>query len=176
MDATKADKITRAPIPGNSPQISPPRRSDENRRPSNPGLFSPHIQTGGHSNNNRTSFQDALAELSPDEIEDAPSNTDAIRDFDLLLASLDSDDEQEPSNEDEIPKIGEPRAIPSVLLETHPNRGLDDHEVLSRRKRYGWNFMKEDNRSHFRTFLSFFVGPIQCVMIVSRDPILFELV
>lgn len=173
MDATKSDPTSgNSPhnSPHNSPNISPAGPSDENQRPSNPGFFSPAIQTGGHNNNNRTSFQDALAELSPDEIEEVPTNTDAVRDFDLLLASLESDDEEEPSIEDRIQKVGEPRAVPSVLLETPPNRGLDDNEVLSRRKRYGWNYMKEENRSHFRTFLSFFVGPIQCVMLVSRGP------
>ena len=165
MDGTKADTTAAGTTAVNSPTR---QRSDENQRPSNPGLFSPSIQTGGHYHNKKYTLQDALAEISPLELDTVSTNTDAVKDFDALLASLESDDEQDPSIEDEIQKAGEARAIPTALLETSPNRGLDDAEVLSRRKRYGWNMMKEENRSHFRTFLSFFVGPIQCVMLVSQ--------
>ena len=92
-----------------------------------------------------------------------------IKAFDDLLASLESDDEKELGIECQDPALGEPRAIPSVLLETSPNHGLDDAEVLSRRKRYGWNMMKEEHHSHLKTFFMFFVGPIQFVMLVGRN-------
>ena len=150
--------------------LSPPtpqRSSNANRRPSNPGRFSPSIQTSGYYNRENPTLQEALDQLSPSEPEAIP---DPVRDFDALLASLESDDEEELSIEDEIPPVGEARAVPGVLLETPSDQGLTDAEVLSRRKRYGWNMLKEENRSHLKTFLMFFVGPIQCVMLVSRDP------
>lgn len=146
------------------------QRSDQDRRPSVPGRFSPSIQTSGYYNREKVSLKDALAQISPSELDAVPTSTDSVEDFDELLASLESDDEKEVSVEDEIRTVGEARAIPSVLLETSPNHGLDDAEVLSRRKRYGWNMMKEEKRSHLKTFLMFFVGPIQCVMLVSRGP------
>lgn len=149
----------------------PSRRSlDEKQRPRNPGHFSPTLQTNGSRNRENLTPQDALAQLSPSEPDAVPPNTESIEEFNALLASLESDDEKEMTIEDVIPTLGEPRAVPSVLLETSPNRGLDDAEVLSRRKRFGWNMMKEESRSHFRKFLMFFVGPIQCVMIVSWGP------
>lgn len=165
MDGTTAGNTAAGTTAVNSPTR---QRSDENRRPSNPGHFSPSIQTSGYHNHDKPTLQDALAQLSPDELDAVPSNTDAVQDFDALLASLESDDEEELSIEDKIPTVGEARPVPSFLLETSPNRGLDDAELISRRKKYGWNVMKEENRSHIRTFLMFFVGPIQCVMLVSR--------
>ena len=167
MGVTTARKTAVGTTAVNSPTR---QHSDENRRPSNPAHFAPSIQTSGYYNHEKPTLQDALAQLSPNELEAVPTNTDPVADFDALLASLESEDEEGQSIEDEVPTIGEARAVPSVLLETSPNRGLDDVEVLSRRKRYGWNMMKDENRSHLKTFLMFFVGPIQCVMLVSQDP------
>ena len=134
------------------------RRSNETK------IFSPSTQISGHQ---KSTLQEAPAELSPNELDGVPTNTDQVEDFDALLASLESDNEEVLSIKDKIQTFGEARPIPSVLLETSPNRGLDDAEVLSRRKRYGWNMLKEEKRSHLKTFLMFFVGPIQCVMLVS---------
>lgn len=167
MDVTTAGNTAAATTAVNSPTR---QHSDEDRRPNNPGHSSPSIQTSGYYHHEKPTLQDALAQLPPNELDVVPTNTDLVGDFDALLASLESDDEEEMSFEDEVPTIGEAKAVPSVLLETSPNRGLDDAEVLSRRKRYGWNMMKEENRSHLKTFLMFFVGPIQCVMLVRRDP------
>ena len=127
-------------------------------------------QPNGDSNQGKPASPDAPAPIPAIEIHTVPTNTDAYEAFDTLVASLESDDEEETSTEHQSPAVGEPRAVPSVLLETSPNQGLDDAEVLSRRKRYGWNRMKENNRSHLKIFLMFFVGPIQCVMLVSLDP------
>lgn len=165
MDATTAGTTAVGTTAVNSPTR---QHSNENQRPSDPGRFSPGIQTSGYYNHKGPTLQEALAQISPCELDGVPTNTDVVGDFDALLASLESDDEEELSIEHEIPTVGEARAVPSVLLETSPNRGLDDAEVLSRRKRYGWNMMKEENHSHLKTFLMFFVGPIQCVMLVSQ--------
>ena len=146
------------------------RRSDENQRPANTGPVSPSIQpAGGDYDHDKPAGPDAPAQIPAIELETVPTNTDPFEAFDTLLASLESDDEKETSTEHQGPTVGQERPVPSVLLETSPNQGLDDAEVLSRRKRYGWNTMKEDKRSHLKTFLMFFVGPIQCVMLVSQD-------
>lgn len=189
MDATKAGTTA-----GPAHVDSPSRRPDENQRPSNPPFFPPGLEPRAQNNNDEFTFEEILFPSSPsedgavpsspestepeagpsntelNEPEAGPSNTNEINNFEKLLADLESDDEQEPSIEDEIQDVGEARAVPTVLLETPPNRGLDDEEIIQRRRRYGWNYMKEESRSHFKIFLSFFVGPIQCVMLVSQDP------
>lgn len=166
MDGTTEEATTTGTTAVNSPTRP---RSNENQRPRNPGLFSSDIQTNRYYSYRRPTLQDALAQLSPSEHDAVSSNTDSIEAFDELLASLESDDETELSTESQTTALGEARPVPTVLLETPPNRGLDDAEVLSRRKRYGWNVMKKERRSHLKTFLMFFVGPIQFVMLVCRD-------
>ena len=167
MHGTTDDTV----IAGTTAVNSPTRqRSEENQRPRNPGLSSPNIQTRGGHNYRKPTLPEALIQSSSSEHDGISTNIDPVEAFDALLTSLESDDEKELCTEYATPTIGEPRAVPSVLLETSPNQGLDDAEVLSRRKRYGWNAIKEENRSHLKTFLMFFVGPIQCVMLVSRDP------
>ena len=65
-------------------------------------------------------------------------------------------------------RAGEVNPYPPSLLDTNPNEGLDDAEVAARRKKYGWNRMKEQKRNHVIKFLSFFNGPVQWVMEVSK--------
>ena len=144
---------------------------NENQRPRNPGHFSASNQTSSHYDRRVPTLPEALSPLFPSDHDGVSTDTDPgeTKAFDELLASLESDDEKELCTEYQKPAIGEARAIPSVLLETSPNEGLDDAEVLARRKRYGSNMMKEEHRSHLKTFLMFFVGPIQFVMLVSRN-------
>ena len=154
---------------GNSPILSP---SNENQRPRNHGISSATNQSSPHYD--RRKFSTLPDTLSPwffnghDGVS-AENDPVEVKAFDELLASLESDDEKELCIESQSPALGEARAVPSVLLETSPNEGLNNAEVLSRRKRYGWNMMKEEHQSHLKTFLMFFVGPIQFVMIVGRD-------
>ena len=109
--------------------------------------------------------------MLPSDHNGVSADTDPVetKAFDELIDSLESDDEKELCPELQNPALGEARAVPSVLLETSPNLGLDHAEVMERRKRYGFNMMKEEHRSHLKTFLMFFVGPIQFVMLVGRD-------
>ena len=145
--------------------------SNEKERPRSHGLLSPNNQTSPHHNGRKPTLPEALSPMFPSDHDSISGDFDPVetKAFDELLASLESDDEKELCAECQSPAIGEARAIPSVLLETSPNDGLDDAEVLSRRKRYGWNMMKEERRSHLKMFLMFFVGPIQFVMLVGRD-------
>lgn len=173
MDGTTEEATTAGTTAVNSPTTP---RSNENQRPRNPGLFSSDVPSNRYYGNRKPTLQDALSQLSPSEHDTVSTNNDSIEAFDELIASLESDDETELSTEPQTTALGQARAVPSVLLETSPNQGLDDAEVLSRRKRYGWNVMKEECRSHLKTFLMFFVGPIQFVMLVCRDSNLSRLI
>lgn len=172
MDGTTEEGTTTAGTTAVNSPTTP--RSNENQRPRNPGLFSSDIPPTRYYGNRKASLQDALSQRSPSEPEPEADSTNAesIQEFDELIASLESDDESELSPESQTPVLGQARPVPSVLLETPPNRGLDDAEVILRRKRFGWNVMKEERRSHLKTFLMFFVGPIQFVMLVCKDPYL----
>lgn len=144
---------------------------DENQRPRNQEPLSASNQTSPHYDRGKPTIPDALSPMFPSGHDGVSTDDDPvdIKAFDELLSSLESDDEKELCTECQDPALGEARAIPSVLLETSPNQGLDDAEVLARRRRYGWNMMKEEQHSHLKTFLMFFVGPIQFVMLVGRD-------
>ena len=83
--------------------------------------------------------------------------------FDGLLDDLDEDEVTQPVDNEAV-VVGAPRTISEEHLHTDPTIGLTDDEVSIRRKLYGWNQMKEENRSHLKRFASFFVGPIQFVM------------
>lgn len=167
MDGTKDDINPTDPTAINPLTL---HSSNENQRPTSQVHFSTDNQTNPHHSGGKPTLTEALGPNFPSDHDDVSADSDPAETqaFDELLASLESDDEKELCTEDQSPALGEARAIPSVLLETSPNHGLDNAEVLSRRKRYGWNMMKEDRRSHLKTFLMFFVGPIQFVMIVGR--------
>ena len=98
---------------------------------------------------------------------DSTEESAKINSLDGLLAELDAGDEQDPPIEEEITAIGKPQKIPDEYLHTDRAIGLSEREVIQRRRMYGWNQMKEANRSHIKQFLLFFVGPIQFVMEVN---------
>ena len=84
--------------------------------------------------------------------------------LDSLLADLDANDEEEQPIQEDVPAIGASRKVPEELLHINPANGLTEIEVGQRRGEFGLNQMKEENRSHVKQFLSFFVGPVQFVM------------
>lgn len=88
--------------------------------------------------------------------------------LDCLIKELEAEDGSEPDVDAVTIRAGEVNPYPPSLLDTNPNEGLDDAEVAARRKKYGWNRMKEQKRNHFIKFLSFFNGPVQWVMEVSK--------
>lgn len=92
-----------------------------------------------------------------------------IDSLDSLLEDLDAGDEEEKPVEEEVVAVGASRKIPDELLHTNLTTGLSESEVGQRRRVYGLNQMKEENRSHIKQFLSFFVGPIQFVMEVTMS-------
>ncbi|KAK4867788.1 hypothetical protein LT330_006659 [Penicillium expansum] len=87
--------------------------------------------------------------------------------LDCLIEELEAEDGKEPDVDAITIRAGEPPQYPPSLLDTDVNKGLDDAEVAARRKKYGWNRMKEEKRNHFLKFLSFFNGPVQWVMEVA---------
>ena len=147
--------------------------SDLNQMPRRPG----DVQPRGFQIDQMPTSQEPLPQTRPNMPSAVPAPIDAVQNFNALLASLESDDgEEEQSPGDEVPLVGEARLVPDVMLQTSHNRGLDDAEVFSRRKRFGWNRLKEEKRSHIKGFFMFFVGPIQFVMLVSLNPCRFKLI
>ena len=99
-----------------------------------------------------------------------PDHNDDLEDMDLLIDELESVRGINIDEDELLDESGSDHAtsLPEGLLGTDPDRGLSDAEVLTRRKRYGLNKMKEEKENNLLKFLSFFVGPIQFVMEVRQ--------
>lgn len=93
--------------------------------------------------------------------------------MDALIADLQSEDGLAVTDEESAHEPGSAPTAPDELLQTNPRYGLTDGEVLARRKRYGWNKMKEEKENLIIKFFSYFIGPIQFVMEV-RHPQCFQ--
>lgn len=87
--------------------------------------------------------------------------------LDKLLATLDAEDGGQIPTQEEVVPVGASQKIPDDWLETDPAIGLTYDQALQRRKKCGWNQMKEEKHNVFKQFAMFFVGPIQFVMEVS---------
>lgn len=87
--------------------------------------------------------------------------------IDALITELEHEDGKEPDPEVVTIGPGPDRVIDPTLLQTNLSIGLTDDEVLSSRRKYGWNSLKDERRSLLVKFLMLFVGPVQCVMEVS---------
>lgn len=57
-------------------------------------------------------------------------------------------------------KGSDPGVVPEELLEADIKQGISNHDVESRRKRFGWNEITTEKENLFIKFLSFFTGPI----------------
>lgn len=111
---------------------------------------------------------------------DAPVATEAVppkkveaeeddEDIDALIEDLESQDGHQGNDEDEDEERTPDgaRTVPEDMLQTDSRVGLTESEVTARRRKYGYNRMKEEKENHILKFLGFFVGPIQFVMEVS---------
>ena len=102
--------------------------------------------------------------LIADPADSLDGNTDSLT---CLIDDLQSecDDETLLDNNE---KPGESKIVPEGLLQTNHTHGLSDLEVALRRRRYGWNELREEKSNLFKKLLVFFWGPIEVVMEVSR--------
>lgn len=93
-----------------------------------------------------------------------PDEEGGEEDMDLLIEELESVRGIQDAEEELLDEAESVRVAPEDLLRTDLVKGLSDSEVLTRRKRYGLNKMKEEKENNVLKLLSFFVGPIQFVM------------
>lgn len=84
--------------------------------------------------------------------------------LDELLAVLEAEEKMTIPTKKEGVESGTSQNIPAVILETDPVLGLTDGQIFIRRKEYGLNQMKEEQRNALKQFFTFFIGPIQFVM------------
>lgn len=93
---------------------------------------------------------------------------DEDEDMDALIDELESQDghaEDDEEGNEAAPAGG--RVVPEDQLQTDTRTGLTDAEVVARRKKYGYNQMKEEKENLVLKFLGYFIGPIQFVMEVG---------
>ncbi|CAI6330221.1 unnamed protein product [Periconia digitata] len=131
----------------------------------NTGAIPPnHLGTNVPSGQlNEKEYTDEKKVLPPKAGMDEPEEED--EDIDALIEDLESNDPAMDYEEEEgAPAAGTARVVPEELLQTDNRIGLTNSEVLSRRKKFGLNQMKEDKENLVLKFLMFFVGPIQFVM------------
>ena len=87
-------------------------------------------------------------------------------DMDALIDELESHDGHEDDDESDDQDVmnNAVRTVPESFLATDTRLGLTEVEVLARRKKFGWNQMKEEKKNLVLKFLGYFIGPIQFVM------------
>lgn len=103
------------------------------------------------------------AETVPAKKETPSEEEDEDEDIDALIEELESQDAAL-DEEEETVQPGGAVNIPEELLQTDTRLGLTSSDVITRRKKFGLNQMKEEKENLILKFLGFFVGPIQFVM------------
>jgi H+-transporting ATPase len=90
--------------------------------------------------------------------------------IDALIEELESHNDHIEEEQDAANETSGCSHVPLADLQTNTRTGLTDTEVASRRKKYGLNQMRKEEKQHpVVKFLMFFVGPIQFVMEVSCE-------
>lgn len=126
-----------------------------------------NIESGQFDEKAQQHRQQAPAEQVPRKVA-AAEDDDEDEDIDALIEDLESQDGHEGFDEEE--EEGSPgggRVVPEEMLQTDSRVGLTESEVVTRRRKYGLNQMKEEKENLILKFFSYFVGPIQFVMEVS---------
>lgn len=109
---------------------------------------------------------DNKAAASADEKAGVVIDEDEDENMDALIDDLESQDGQL-EEEEEKTEAGAARPVAEELLQTDTRFGLTESEIVSRRKKFGLNQMKEEKENLILKFLGYFVGPIQFVMEVG---------
>ncbi|KAJ5093134.1 plasma membrane ATPase [Penicillium angulare] len=95
------------------------------------------------------------------------SRQETEENIDILIAELEAEDGKDPDPEVLIIGPGLDKSFNPSHLETDLKTGLSEIEVEIRRRKYGWNCLKEERKSNVLKFLSLFCGPVQFVMEVA---------
>lgn len=124
----------------------------------------------------KTAVNDGPIAATPGKKEVAVDDDDEDEDMDALIDDLESQDGIIDDEEEVKTEAGGARPVAEELLQTSTTHGLTEAEVLTRRKKFGLNQMKEEKPNLILKFLGYFVGPIQFVMEVGATLILrFEI-
>ena len=126
------------------------------------------FDSNGFGNLEKVSYQDPGPIPSTNEkkgmVVDEEEEEEEDEDMDALIDDLASEDGVIHDDTDEKTEAGGARPVAEDLLQTSTTHGLTASEVLSRRKKFGPNQMKEEKHNILLIFLGFLVGPIQFVM------------
>ena len=141
--------------------------------PNHLGTNVPSGQFDGHHDPEKTGHHDAPSAVPIKK--PADDDDDEDEDIDALIDDLESQDGGE-EEEEEVTEAGGARPVAEELLQTDTRVGLSESEVVTRRKKYGLNQMKEEKENLILKFLGYFVGPIQFVMEVRKLELRFPLV
>jgi H+-transporting ATPase len=96
--------------------------------------------------------------------------------IDSLIEELESHNGHMEEEQDADDESSSCHHVPLEDLRTNTRTGLTDTEVATRRKKYGLNQMRKEEKQHpVVKFLMFFVGPIQFVMEVSCERCPYEM-
>lgn len=96
--------------------------------------------------------------------------------IDALIEELESHNGHLEEEQDADDESSSYHHVPLEDLRTNTRTGLTDTEVALRRKKYGLNQMRKEEKQHpIVKFLMFFVGPIQFVMEVSYERCPYEM-
>lgn len=88
----------------------------------------------------------------------------SMDDIDELILNIDDGNDREIETVTSSVSISHGKCVSEELLQTDPNIGLTNSEVIRRRKIYGINELSEKKERRFLKFLLYFVGPVQYVM------------
>ncbi|MCJ1481502.1 plasma membrane H+-ATPase [Schaereria dolodes] len=137
--------------------------------PNHLGTNVPSGQLDGERDPEKTGHHDEAAAAPKPKKSAVDDDDEEDEDIDALIDDLESQDgHAEEAEEEEETEAGGARPVAEELLQTDTRVGLSDAEVLSRRKKFGLNQMKEEKENMILKFLGYFIGPIQFVMEVSK--------
>jgi hypothetical protein len=131
-----------------------------------------NIESGGFNNEKTVHGAPATHGVHSEKTAAPVEDEEEDEDIDALIEDLESQDGHEMVEEEEENTATGVKTVPEDMLQTDSRLGLTEAEVVARRRKYGLNQMKEEKENMILKFFSFFIGPIQYVMIVSSHQFL----